>query len=421
MRPFARPLMVWITGILLQVVFTSQSYFFVLLLPPLIVMTYSFVAFKKEGVFYAYDARWVWGAILMCLLLFLSVQKTYYSERAWEETSSKSWLQQLAATEQQRLLGSLDSLCLSDAEKSVLGTLTLGYAQAMDREIRSRFSVTGVAHILSVSGFHVAIICGFLSLLLSFLPRGKPFKWMKYVLTVGLLWVFVAVTGLAASSVRSALMLSLYLTGSILRRRTDGYNTLAAAAFCMLVYEPFYLFDIGFQLSYIAVFFIIYLQPRLQALIEVRNPVLAIPWGWITVTLAAQIGTTCLCLYYFGQFSTVFLLTNLPLTALATLLIPAGLIWILLPAGIPGYEWLQSVVEWLTRSLLWVVDSFSRVSFVAFTFRFSFFMLLAGYGILLFSLLYRRTRRTSHLFAALILLLIMLLLLLIEKLKLCEI
>ena len=93
----------------------------------------------------------------------------------------------------------------------------------------------------------------------------------------------MVITGLAASAVRAGLMLTLYLTGRVLRRMTDGYNTLAAAAFCMLVFNPLYLFDIGFQLSYLAVLSILYLQPRLQNLIVVRNPVIAIPWGWITV------------------------------------------------------------------------------------------------------------------------------------------
>ena len=167
--------------------------------------------------------------------------------------------------------------------------------------------------------------------------------------------------GLGGSSVRAALMLTMYLMGRMLDRRAERYNILAASAFCMLVYEPLYLFDIGFQLSYLAVLSILYFQPRLQALIKVHNPFLRTPWGWVTVTLSAQAGTTFLCLYYFGQFSTVFLLTNLPLTFLATLLIPASLVYMFLPEWIPGYGWLQVGVEWLAHGLLWVVDAFSRV------------------------------------------------------------
>ena len=189
----------------------------------------------------------------------------------------------------------------------------------------------------------------------------------------------------------------------------------------MLVYEPLYLFDIGFQLSYLAVLSILYFQPRLQALIKVHNPFLRTPWGWVTVTLSAQAGTTFLCLYYSEQFSTVFLLTNLPLTFLATLLIPASLVYMFLPEWIPGYGWLQVGVEWLAHDLLWVVDAFSRVPGAVFSFRFDFPAMLVAYGMLLSILLYGHTGRSRYLLVILFLLLIILLVRVIEDLKQCGI
>ena len=204
--------------------------------------------------------------------------------------------------------------------------------------------------------FADSFLCCFL------LPKNSFYSWLRYLLTLLSALEFRGYYGLVASAVRAGLMLTLYLTGRVLRRMmTDGYNTLLPRLSCMLVFNPLYLFDIGFQLSYLAVLSILYLQPRLQNLIVVRNPVIAIPWGWITVTLAAQAGTTLLCLYYFRQFSLVFLCTNLPLTFLATFLIPAGLIWLLLPVGIPGHGLLQLFVEKLTHTLFWIVDAFSRV------------------------------------------------------------
>ena len=147
----------------------------------------------------------------------------------------------------------------------------------------------------------------------------------------------------------------------------------------------------------------------------VRNPIVAMPWGWITVTLAAQAGTTLLCLYYFGQFSLVFLCTNLPLTFLATFLIPAGLIWILLPAGIPGYGLLQLFVEKMTHTLFWIVDSFSRVTQVAFYTRIGLLVTVLGYGSILCFLLYLKTRRPGMLLVGLLLLLFIFFDLLIER------
>lgn len=419
-RPFARPLLVWIAGIVLQTVFPVGSYSIVFLLLPLSVLLASGLFSGGQGRF-CYETRWLWGAVFVSLLLFLSIQKTFYSQTALDSEPMESSLLTFAHEEQLRLLEPFNKLKLTDEEKSVLATITVGYREAMDRNVRKRFTATGVAHLLAVSGFHVAIVCGFLSFLLSFLPRNEPCRWIRYAVTVTLLWSFVAITGLAASAVRAGLMLTLYLTGRLLGRLAERYNILAASAFCMLVYEPLYLFDIGFQLSYLAVFSILYFQPRLQQLIKVRNPILRTPWEGITVTLSAQVGTTFLCLYYFGQFSTVFLLTNLPLTFLATLLIPAGLVWMLLPEGCPGYGLLQTGVEWLTRGLLRIVNDFSEVQGAVFSFRFDLLAMLVAYGTLLFGLLYVRSKRPPYLFAALSLVLIMLIMRLIGNLKQCGI
>lgn len=419
-RPFVRPLLVWIAGIVLQTVFSCCIFSWVLLLLPVIVLSTAGLALRGSE-YFCYETRWLWGAVFLSLLLFFSIQKTAYSQFETSLEHPVSLLSRWARDEQQRLLEPIAKLNLTDEEKSVLATITVGYRQAMSREVRERFSATGVAHVLAVSGFHVAIVCGFLSFLLSFFPRNGFGKWLRYLLTIALLWTFVMVTGFAASAVRAGLMLTLFLTGLVLERLTERYNILAASAFSMLVYEPLYLFDIGFQLSYLAVFSILYFQPRLQRLMEIRNPFLLTPWRWITVTLSAQIGTTFLCLYYFGRFSTVFLLTNLPLTLLAMLLVPVCLVWMLLPAGFPGADWLQIVVEWLARGLLWIVDSFSRVPGAVFSFRFDFLTMLMAYGMLLSTLWYIHAGRSRYLLVTLFLLLIILLVRVIENLKLCGI
>lgn len=419
-RPFVRPLFLWITGILLQSCFACASYSLVLLLPPVLLLLLSCVAGMARDVYSSYDTRWVWGAVFACLVLFLSVQLTARAEKHAAMPSTQYAFQRKATEIQEYLLAPIDGLRLSEDEKSVLATVTLGYRKAMDREVGRKFSIAGVAHVLSVSGFHVAVVCGFLSLLLSFLPKRGVGKWVRYVLAMGLLWGFVAITGLDVAAVRAGVMLSLYLTGNVLQRTADAYNTLAAAAFCMLAYDPLYLFSIGFQLSYIAVYFILYLQPRLKRAIDVRNPLLAVPWGWVTVTLAAQVGTTLLCLYYFGVFSSVFLFTNLPLALLATLLIPVALVWMLLPAWFPGYAGLQAGVEGLTHCMWWVVDAFTAVPGAALAFRFDMKLLILGYALLFGILLYGRNRRPKQLLAVLLLVLIILFVQLIERYMLRE-
>lgn len=413
-RPFVRPLFIWITGILLQSIFNCSIISFLLIVIPTVFIAFAWLAPGIDVAGCNYELRWIWGVVFLSLLLSFSIQRTAYWQGGRGE-SGTSFLMEFAGGKQEYLLKPFDRLNLSKEEKSVLATITLGYRKDMSRDVRKRFSLTGVAHLLAVSGFHVAVVCGFLSLLFSFLPKNPFYRWLKYLLTLCLLWCFVVITGLAPSAVRAGLMLTLYLSGRVLRRTTDGYNTLAAAAFCMLAFNPLYLFDVGFQLSYLAVLSILFLQPRLQDLIMVRNPIVAMPWGWITVTLAAQAGTTLLCLYYFGQFSLVFLCTNLPLTFLATFLIPAGLIWILLPAGIPGYGLLQLFVEKMTHTLFWIVDSFSRVTQVPFYTRIGLLVTVLGYGSILCFLLYLKTRRPGMLLAGLLLLLFIFFDLLIER------
>ncbi|GHT34243.1 hypothetical protein AGMMS49574_21370 [Bacteroidia bacterium] len=361
--------------------------FGLLVLPACLLLVAAVLKGKPQ---FACSTRWTWGAVFACLLIFVAIQTTAYHQ-AYSAQSTPGRLEQWAITTQQRLIEPIDKLNLPEAAKSTLATVTVGCRTAMPKDIQQQFSLTGVVHILSVSGFHVAIVCGFLSMMLSFFSFNDAGKWVRYFLIMLLLWAFTAISGLAPASVRSAVMLSFYLTGRQLARTTDGYNTLAASAFCMLVYNPLYLYDIGFQLSYIAVASIQYIQPRLDGLIEIKNPLLKTPWEWITVTLAAQAGVTFLSLYYFGQFSTVFLLANLPLTLISTLLIPVALLWLLLPAAFPGYTLLQYAVEALTQSMMWIVDSFSHIPGSSLTFHFTLSMMLLSYtALFLFFFLLRR-------------------------------
>ena len=422
-RPFLRPLFFWIIGILLQVCFPLQTISFVLPAIVLVILIISLFAKAKQrnetsgGKYPAADGngsdliipdnklfsgRWVWGAVFACLVVFLAIQTTALTEqRLSRGPQEPSFLQKKALETQAHMVEKLDLLQLPDAYKAVLATITINYRQAMSKELRNSFNATGVSHILSVSGFHVAIVCAFISMMLSFLPkRGNVSKWVKYAITMTCTWCFTYIAGLDVAAVRAAAMITIFLTGRAISHNPDRYNTFGGAAFCMLVYNPFYLFSIGFQLSYIAVFFLLYLQPRLSSLIEIRNPILAVPWNILTVTIAAQTGTTFLCFYYFGQTSTVFLFTNLYLSLVTTLLIPLTLIWMLVPATIPGMELLRVTVESMTSSMMWVVERFAEMPWVTFSERFDFFTLVFSYISLALFLMYFHSKRYWKLFSA---------------------
>ena len=401
-RPFIRPLLFWITGILLQVCFPLQIISFILPVIVIIILFFSFFIKRKRET-ELFRGRWVWGAAFSCIVVFMAIQTTHLTEQRLSLGPQEPGLLQKKALEAQaNMVEKLNLLNLPDADKAVLATITVNYRQAMSRELRSWFSVTGVSHILSVSGFHVAIVSAFISMLLSFLPKGgNATKWIKYAIQMACIWPFTYIAGLDVAAVRAAVMITIYLTGRVISRNPNIYNTFGGAAFCMLVYNPFYLFNIGFQLSYIAVFFLLYLQPRLSGLIEIRNPLLAVPWNAVTVTAAAQTGTTFLCFYYFGQSSTVFIFTNLYLSLLTTILIPFTLIWMLVPAWIPGIDLLRVAIESMTSSMMWVVERFASMPWVSLSIRFDAFTLIFSYISLIMFLLFLRSKRYWMLFSAL--------------------
>jgi len=412
-RPFVRPLLFWMGGIALSSSIYTYIGFGGILLSLFLFLLLSLCLTKSYQLSLIYGNRWVGGSTLLFLLLLLSFAVSRFSND-YSFTSERIMMKPRAI--QQELVESIDQLQLNDSEKSVLATLVLGYRKVMPRDVREKFTIAGVSHILSVSGFHVAVVAGFLSFFFSFLPRGNPYLlWLRYLLLMILVWSFVFISGMSPPAARSGIMFSFFQTGRVLQRSSDSYNILAASAFCMLAYQPAYLFDIGFQLSYLAVFFILYLQPRIAAWINVKNPILATPWGWITVTLAAQIGTTFLCLYYFGRFSVFFLYANLPVMLFANLLIPVGLLWMLLPSGMPGYSLLQNLLEFLTCSLVKVVDFIASLPGASIDFPFGFISMIVGYTMLFLLFFYFRRRSPWMLLLALSLCFILLLIRLFNR------
>ena len=360
-RPFARPLFLWIMGILLYV-YVPDAWLFALLFVCFLLLLLAVGlswAGKRQALGYA--SRWLSGVPLVGLVLMLSVETCYLRDR-YPASAFPTW-QREAAEVQAFFVRRLDQLSLADAEKSVLATLTLGYRQAMRQKVRQQFAAAGVAHVLAVSGFHVAIVCGILSFCTIFLRHWVWGWWLRYLLLLGGLWGFAFLTGLSPSAVRASLMLTIFLTGKQFAQQIDSYNTLAAAAFCMLAYRPAYLFDVGFQLSFLAVGFILVWLPIFRRMILVRNPLVAYFWNGLLVALAAQLGTIGLTLFYFKQGSLLFLLTCLPISVIATCLLPAAWIWLCLPAGSNVALMGQDCIEWLTHAMVRLVERCAALPF----------------------------------------------------------
>jgi len=238
---------------------------------------------------------------------------------------------------------------------AVASTLILGYRADLSKETLAAYSKTGTIHALSVSGSHVAIIFFVLDFMLLFLDRRKGTKILKFILICSLIWAYALITGLSPSVVRSAIMITIFIVAKTFAKNKNGYNTLAFAAFCQLVYNPFLIWDVGFQLSYISVFGLIYLQPKIYKHIYIKNNWVNKIWELIALSLAAQLVTFPLCIYYFHQFPVYFLLGNLFIS------IPLILIMILgIAVLIPFVDKLSPIFEWIivstNNTLKWIAD-----------------------------------------------------------------
>lgn len=192
---------------------------------------------------------------------------------------------------------------------AVLSALTLGIKDYLTEDLRDDYSSSGAMHVLAVSGLHVGIIYLLLISLFNFAGKVLP-DFLKLFLIVLSLWSFAALTGFSPSVCRSALMFSFFSMGSIYKQSYNSYNLLAASAFILLLVNPFNLFMLGFQLSYTAVLGILLLQKRIRNLFYFKNKAAAYVWELLAVSIAAQLATLPLSLYYFHQFPVFFWLTN---------------------------------------------------------------------------------------------------------------
>ncbi len=224
---------------------------------------------------------------------------------------------------------------IRDREFAVLSALLLGYRDYIDDDLRREFAGAGAMHILCVSGLHVGIIYLILNSLFMFLNKFKNGKIIKTIIVILLIWFYATLTGFSPSVLRASTMFSFVAAARSFNRYSNIYNILAASAFVLIIIDPYMVTKIGFQLSYIAVISIVTLQPYLHKMLKVKNKILDKAWAIITVSIAAQLAAGPLTLFYFNQFPNYFILTNLAVIPLASLIIYTALIFLAVsPIGI---------------------------------------------------------------------------------------
>lgn len=207
---------------------------------------------------------------------------------------------------------------------AVAMALFLGQQQDIDSDITKDYQFAGAVHVLSVSGLHIGFIILVLNFLMQPIPNTRSGRFLKVTISIVSLIAFGFLAGLAPSVLRSITMFSFVAIGHYLRRSTNIYNTLAVSMLLILLVQPYFIFDIGFQLSYAALFFIVWLQPLLSSYWKPQTKVMQFFWDILTVSFAAQLGTLPLSIFYFHQFPGLFFVTNLVVLPLLSVIMTVG-------------------------------------------------------------------------------------------------
>lgn len=253
-------------------------------------------------------------------------------------------------------------LIKSDEAFAVAATLILGYRADLSAETLSAYSNTGTIHALSVSGMHVGIIYLVMEWALRWMNRNTGLKWLKNILMLALIWLYTLLTGYSPSVLRSAIMLSFFILSKATGKHAASDHVLSLSAFCLLFWNPYLWWDAGFQLSYISVGGLVYLQPQLEGLISLKSGWLSKIWSLVCISLSAQLVTFPFSIYYFHQFPVYFLLSNLLITLPVSLLMYAGIVILLFPA-----DWLARPFEQLILLMNQVLDQISRLPYSVIT------------------------------------------------------
>jgi competence protein ComEC len=250
------------------------------------------------------------------------------------------------------LLEKIEEKIADPNSKQIAKALLLGYKKQMDPEINQAYSATGAMHILAVSGLHVGIIYGFFFLFV------KPYRLksrarVAYLsLLILVIWSYACITGLSPSVLRAATMFTFVAFAQMQSRSPSIFNPIALSAMILLLFDPFLLYAVGFQLSYLALLGILLIQPLLVRIWLPSYRWLEYCWQISTVGIAAQIATFPVSAYYFHQFPSYFILSNLVAIPAAFLIMAVGVPFLLL-SSVPI---VSSILAWLTDWLIRVMN-----------------------------------------------------------------
>lgn len=302
-----------------------------------------------------------------------------------------------------KILKNLEKSNFHKTELNVAAALILGQQQDISPDIIKDYQYAGAVHILSVSGLHIGFILLFVTFILKPFPNTRKGSFIKLIVIIISLISFGIIAGLAPSVVRSVVMFSFVAIGMYLRRSTNIFHTLLVSMLLILLFQPSFLFDVGFQLSYIALFFILWLQPLLAELWKPKNKVINYFWEILTVSFAAQIGAFPLSIYYFHQFPGLFFVTNLVVIPFISLIMGLGVLVMVLAAFdyVPMY--LSKSLELSIYILNKIINSIASIKqFIIQDIPFNWYLLISFYLLIISTIIWIKKPDFRRLLATLI-------------------
>jgi competence protein ComEC len=281
-------------------------------------------------------------------------QQVYLKNNEWVvlKEKDKSAFYGLVFKTRDYILNTLGKYIPREEEAALAKALLIGYRNDLDKDLVQAYSNTGVVHLIAISGMHLALIYVSLLWLFARIPFIKESKIIKIALVLSCLWFFAFLTGASASVLRSAVMFTFIAIGSSLNSRNSIYNSLAVSAFVLLCYNPYLLWDVGFQLSYLAVLGIVICQKYIYNWFYFKNHLISKTWELASTSLAAQVLTLPVCIYYFHQFPLLFLLSNMIAIPLSTLVL-FGCIALVAISPIPLAAMYLGKLVW---AFIWLLD-----------------------------------------------------------------
>jgi competence protein ComEC len=285
-------------------------------------------------------------------------QSSFLKDHEWKQLSKHETSLSSIFNQGNRNTRSILQSYISDS--SILGiaeALLIGYRKDVDQEIWQAYSNTGIVHIIAISGLHMAMVYATVRWLLLLIPFFKKRKIIAILFALLFMWGFAALTGLPPSVTRAAVMFTAIGIGEITGRKIAIYNNLAASAFILLCFNPLWIIDVGFQLSYLALLSIVLFYTPVYNWLYFSFKIPDAIWKLIAGTISAQILTFPLCVYYFHQFPLLFIITNL-------VAVPASTIILYLEILLVAFHWITPLAKILGQFISWLIHLLNEFVFL---------------------------------------------------------